>query len=248
MRKQDMIGIILIEFKKQKRLKILLVGIISIVISQIITNVQVSNISQMSPDFAKLLDMCLWNDATIMLPFTFALIGGYLINREYTEGTMKNILTVPIGWAETVKAKIVVEFIFVFCLVIFNTITLLFSGIMLGENGVNLLSTIHAFISILIVHFCLYIGVLPLILFFSKSPGGYIWGPLFSMIMGVMSIFIANGKLVNYSPIMTGFSFISNSLVQRRQWGEVKSAIVIMLLLLLSYGIYSKYYKERRLG
>lgn len=239
-----MFQIIRCELKKLKRLKILSVGIISIVLSHVISIMQQTARSQGKIFFSNLLDMNIWNNVTIILPFTLTLIGGYIINKEQIEDTQKNILVVPIKWSRVIEAKMITMLIYSLFLALLNIIILICTGFILQCSGINRNTIIEAITSLVIMQVCTYIGVLPIILFFSKSRGKYIWGTLFSMIVGVIGVFISNGKLVNWHPITTGFSIISYRMGNDLYLNKVYSFVAIIIYIMLSGIIYIFYYKR----
>ncbi|WP_097015108.1 ABC transporter permease [Anaerocolumna aminovalerica] len=239
-----MFQIIRCELKKLKRLKILSVGIISIVLSHVISIMQQTAKSQDKIFFSNLLDMNIWNNVTIILPFTLTLIGGYIINKEQIEDTQKNILVVPIKWSRVIGAKMITMLIYSLFLALLNIIILICTSFILQCSGINRNTIIEAITSLVIMQVCTYIGVLPIILFFSKSRGKYIWGTLFSMIVGVIGVFISNGKLVNWHPITTGFSIISYRMGNDLYLNKVYSFVAIIIYIMLSGIIYIFYYKR----
>ena len=94
-----MLSIVLTEFQKIKRYHILLIGIIGMTLSPVLgvitQNVAIEEAKNPNFNISALVDSTIWNNATIFMLIIFTLIGGYLINREYTDDTLKNILTVP---------------------------------------------------------------------------------------------------------------------------------------------------------
>ncbi|WP_313133971.1 ABC transporter permease [Anaerocolumna sp.] len=239
-----MLQIIRSELKKLKRLKILSIGIISIVLSHIISIIQLTAMSQGKILFPALLDMNIWNNVTIILPFTLTLIGGYIINKEHIEDTQKNIIVVPIKWSKVIEAKMITIFIYSLILALLNSIILICTGFFLQCSDININSIIEAITSLVIMQVCIYIGVLPIILFFSKSKGKYIWGTLFSMMVGIVGVFISNGKLVNWHPITTGFSIISYRMGNDLYLNKAYSSVAIIIYIMLSCIIYMFYYKR----
>ena len=93
-----MLSIVLTEFQKIKRYHILLVGIIGMTLSPVLgivtQNVAMEEAKNPNFDLGALVNNTIWNNAAIFMPVIFTLIGGYLIRREYTDDTLKNILTV----------------------------------------------------------------------------------------------------------------------------------------------------------
>ena len=71
------------EVKKIKRLKITSVGYISILLSALITYIQAFAMQDGAITFLNFTDMYLYNNAVLFFPFMIALLGGYMIDREY---------------------------------------------------------------------------------------------------------------------------------------------------------------------
>lgn len=98
-----MLAFITTEFQKLKRYSIILVGmlgvacspIISIVMQKIMTDEAKNVLNYTFPD---LLNSTIWNNMTMFFPMIIALIGGYMINREYTDDTLKNLQVIPISF------------------------------------------------------------------------------------------------------------------------------------------------------
>ena len=121
-----MILLIKAELKKIKRMRITYVGYISILLSAVITSIQTFTMSDGTVTFADFTDMYLYNNALLFYPFTIALIGGYIINREYVLDSLKNLLVIPVRWCDIVKAKV---FILILLAVNFSLVSAILSGI-----------------------------------------------------------------------------------------------------------------------
>ena len=48
------------------------------------------------------------SNCTLFFPIIIALIAGYIITREYTDDTMKNISTIPIPYKQLLSGKLLV--------------------------------------------------------------------------------------------------------------------------------------------
>ena len=105
-----MFAIIKTEFLKIKRYHILLIGLIGMFCSPLLQlfSQMAMNEELRNPDynFAALTDSVIWGNTQIFMPVLFTLTGGYLINREYTDDTLKNILTVPISFRKFLAGKL----------------------------------------------------------------------------------------------------------------------------------------------
>ncbi|MFR8531621.1 MAG: ABC transporter permease, partial [Anaeromassilibacillus sp.] len=59
-------------------------------------------------DFVKLFANVIWGNTQIFLPISLVMIGGWLIDRENTNDTMKNLLTVPVSYPKLLGGKLIV--------------------------------------------------------------------------------------------------------------------------------------------
>lgn len=87
------------EAHKLKRLRIIYIGVIGIVIAVIISAIQINAMREGEIHFTDFSNMVIWNSVTMAIPFCLALIGGYIISREYEEDTRKNLEVIPVCWS-----------------------------------------------------------------------------------------------------------------------------------------------------
>lgn len=100
------------ELAKLRRCQILLVGIVALALCPV---VQYGSQLMIEPqyrepdfDFPHLFANVIWGNTQIFLPISLVMIGGWLIDREYTSDTMKNIVTIPVAMPGLLTAKLVV--------------------------------------------------------------------------------------------------------------------------------------------
>ena len=99
------------EFAKLKRYHILLVAAVGMVCSPLLqlfsqAIMEDSAKSHAVLDLPGLLELTLWGNAQIFMPVLFTLVGGYLINREYVDDTLKNLLVVPRTFRKILLGKL----------------------------------------------------------------------------------------------------------------------------------------------
>lgn len=234
-----------IEIKKLKRLKINTVGLLCVILSVVISCFQMLAMSNSERQFSVLEEAAIWNNVTLLMPFTIALVGGYYINREFIEDTQKNILMIPIEWRMIIKAKILLLFLFSVLLGIAEWIMCIVASIICGCKGINLETILCSFIYMTVVHICIVIAVLPIILIASNKKGTYIWGALISMILGVLVVFISNGKIVNFYPLTAGLVIIQFRQIPKELLSWKIASISLILFSFVSYVIYRIKYKKR---
>ncbi|MCI9440298.1 MAG: ABC transporter permease subunit [Ruminococcus sp.] len=226
------------EMKKLKRQRMIWVGYLSIVFSFIITLAQQLQFNSSSVVWRNMVDMFIYNNAVLFLPFSAALIGGYIIDREYSQDTLKNQLVVPIHWRNIIKAKVIVLFLLVIQLGILEIFVSLLTGIILGFDGITPIMVLKNVIHILVSNVCVTIGILPVILWFGKTRGKYVWGSILSMLIGVSGIFVINGRLANWHPVTAALSFTTISYEAANISDVVKSCIALAIYGLLSIVVY----------
>ena len=121
-----MITIIKTEFLKLKRYNIILSGIFMMLLSVVLTIFTSTANDGSFWDFRYLYEQVIKNNMTLIFPVCITLISGYIMNREYDNDTMKNILTVPISYKKLVFCKLivcgVVSILFGFCCFVFTII------------------------------------------------------------------------------------------------------------------------------
>ncbi len=92
-----MITIIKTEFLKLKRYNIIVSGIFMMLLSVVLTIFTSTANDGSLWDFRYLYEQVIKNNMTLIFPVCITFISGYIMNREYDNDTMKNILTVPIS-------------------------------------------------------------------------------------------------------------------------------------------------------
>lgn len=232
------------ELKKLKRLKITYVGYISILLSAIITYIQAFTMRDGTITFLNFTDMYLYNNAVLFFPFMLALLGGYIIDREYVLDTRKNLLVIPIEWCHMVKVKI---FVLMLLTVYFSLIAALVSGIfglLLKCPDFTCFLFLKKGTSFMVLGICVCVGILPIILWLSRKKGKYVWGSIASALLGITGVFVVNGKLVNWHPITYCFFIISDRHTSFTKGGAVKFFTAFMLYAVVSFLMYWLVYKR----
>ncbi len=225
------------ELKKLKRQTMVLVGYLSILFSFIIIFAQQMQIKAGAPEWEGFAEMFFYNNAMLFLPFTISLIGGYMIDQEYAKDTLKNLLVIPVRWQDAVKAKVAVLFLLTVRIALFETALLLAAGIML-KNRPAVLIMAGECMKAFAYNICITLGILPVILWFGKSGGKYIWGSILSMLLGISGVFVVNGRAVNWHPVTVCFSFLSDVYGEKTAMGYLESGVAIFLYGLLCVLVY----------
>ena len=100
------------EWLKIQRCQILLVGIVALTLCPVI---QYGSHLMMAPeyrepnyDFLYLFSNVIWGNSQIFLPISLVMIGGWFIDRESANDTLKNIVSIPISMPKLLGAKLLI--------------------------------------------------------------------------------------------------------------------------------------------
>ena len=94
---------------------------------------------------------------------------------------------------------------------------------------------------------CITLSILPVILWFGKNGGKYIWGSILSMLVGVSGVFVVNGRAAYWHPVTVCFSFLSDIYGDKSVIGYMTSGVAIFLYGLLCMLVYwIRYCRENR--
>ena len=103
-----MVRIVKTEFYKLKRYHILWAGVALMLLSVLLTLFTSMANDGSVWDFAYLTEQVIKNNMSMIFPMCISLIAGYMISREQTDDTLKNILTVPISFKKLLTGKLIV--------------------------------------------------------------------------------------------------------------------------------------------
>ena len=100
----------------------------------------------------------------------------------------------------------------------------------------------------LVYSICITLGILPVILWFGKNGGKYIWGSILSMLIGVCGVFVVNGRAAYWHPVTLCFSFVSDVYGEKSAMSYMKSGAAIFLYGLLCVLVYwSRYCRDNKI-
>lgn len=163
-----MTAIIKTEFQKMKRYHILLIALIGMfcspLLSAFFTVCHEQCIKGPLLCLAALLESTIWGNAQIFLPVMITLTGGYLINREYTDDTLKNILTVPVSFHRFLWGKLLTSGILAVGFGIYSFFAAIIVGFFAGLPKAGFSVLTGYFFQMAGLSVCIYIVVLPLLI------------------------------------------------------------------------------------
>lgn len=208
-----MLNSIITEFQKLKRYSIILIGIIGVACSPIISIVMQNIMSDdaksiLNYTFPDLLNSTIWNNMTIFFPMILALIGGYMMNREYTDDTLKNLLTVPVSFPKLMAGKLVTLGILSVLLGLFNALVTIIVGLIACRENMNLSVILTGTLQITAMALFTCIGEMPLIVYCGRKRDAFKGGAIAAFLLGYISIYFKNPLIRNLYPLSAGLGVV----------------------------------------
>lgn len=205
-----MFNIVRTEFKKLKRYNILLVGLIGMIFPSLLavfTQAVANEAAKLETfQFPDLFNSFIWNSVSIFMPIIFTLIAGYIINREYKDGTLKNILTIPISFPRLIGGKLLAMLFLSILLALYGFLVTILIGFLTGLSGLTFTLFLKYLLQTIGITVSTYIALLPIIAFNSKREDAYMAGVVLSFVLAYSGIFIKSPFLRSIYPILAGFN------------------------------------------
>lgn len=243
-------NLILTEFQKLKRYSVILVGMIgatcSPVISIVMQNVMSDDAkSVLNYTFPDLLNSTIWNNATIFFPMILALIGGYMISREYTDDTLKNMLTVPVSFPRLMTGKLTALGTIALLLGLYTAFVTLLVGLFFCRENLTLPVVLSGSIQITAMALFTCIGELPLIALCGRKQGAFRGGAVAAFLLGYIEIFLKKPMLRDLYPLSAGLSvvrfngegFVSDAAGSYASTQNASIGICVLLAMIVLTGI-----------
>lgn len=201
------------EFQKLKRYSIIWVSmlgvacspIISLVMQKIMTDEAKNVLNYTFPD---LLNSTIWNNMTMFFPMIIALIGGYMINREYTDDTLKNLQVIPITFPKLMIGKLTTIGLLSIILGLCNSFVTIIVGMLACRENMTLSMIIIGTIQICGMALFTFIGEMPLIAYCGKKQNSFKGGAIVAFLLGYISIYFKNPIIRNLYPLSAGLSIV----------------------------------------
>ena len=187
------------EWRKLRRCQILLVGIVALALcpvvqygTQLIINPEMRD---QNFDFVKLFANVIWGNTQIFLPISLVMIGGWLIDRENTNDTMKNLLTVPVSYPKLLGGKLIVTIFLSILFGIYSVAITVLTGTLAGLDGFSADVLLRQGAQVVAAAFNTSLVCMPMILIFGQMRGAYLGGSLltFALILAGFDMQEYNG-------------------------------------------------------
>lgn len=144
-----MLRLIKTELWKLKRYSVIWIGIAATLSVVLLTRFMATASDGVVHTLTNFSNNVIWNNVTLLYPATITLIAGYIMERERTDDTLKNILTLPVSFRRLLVGKLlvsallavllaVIEFVFTLCVFFISA----FPGFSVGGAVQSLLQMI----------------------------------------------------------------------------------------------------------
>ena len=227
------------EWRKLRRCQILLVGIVAVALcpvvqygTQLIVNPEVRDPNY---SFVSLFVNVIWGNTQIFLPISLVMIGGWLIDRENTNDTMKNLLTVPVSYPKLLGGKLIVTIFLSILFGIYSVAVTVLTGTIAGLDGLSAAVILQQGAKVVGAAFNTSLVCRPMILIFGQMRGAYLGGSLLTFFLGYCILFFKSGFLLSAYPfsaalILAGFDMQEYN-------GATQAPSILLALLGIAVGL-----------
>lgn len=238
------------EWRKLKRCQILLVGIVALALclvvqygTQLIINPEIRDPNY---NFVSLFANVIWGNTQIFLPISLVMTGGWLIDRESANDTLKNLLTVPVSYSKLLGGKLIVTISLSLLFGVYSVAITVLTGMIAGLEGLSAAVLLQQGAQVVAAAFNTCLVCMPMILIFGQMRGAYLGGSLLTFFLGYCILFFKSGFLLSAYPfsaalILAGFDMQEyNGAVQSPSIllalaGIAAALVLTMVILLLSH-------------
>ncbi len=202
------------EWLKMRRCQILLVGIVAVALCPVVqygTQLVIRpDLRDPNYDMAHLFANVIWGNTQIFIPISLVMIGGWLIDREAANDTMKNLLTVPVSLSRLLGAKLIVTAILAVLFGLYSVGVTVLTGVIAGLPGLSVGTVLGCGLQLVWAVLTTYLVCMPMILIFGQIRGAYLGGAILTFFLGYSMLFFKSGVLLSAYPfsaalILAGF-------------------------------------------
>ena len=202
------------EWWKLRRCQILLVGIVALALcpvvqygTQLIVNPEIRDPNY---DMLHLFANVVWGNTQVFLPISLVMIGGWLIDRENTHDTMKNLLTVPVSYPKLLGGKLAVTGLLSLLFGLYSVAVTVLTGMLAGLPGLTPGVILQQGGQVVAAALTTFLVCMPMILIFGQMRGAYLGGSILTFFLGYCILFFKSGFLLSAYPfsaalVLAGF-------------------------------------------
>ncbi len=234
-----MLTIIMTEIEKLKRYAILKAGGIVVVFSVLFSFAPVLANDGFREDFPMVMGNILESNCIYFFPAMIVLTAGFIARREYTEDTLKNVLTVPVSLRKLLFGKIfVVLLLTIFFSILSGLLGIFLCGIA-GLSNLTPISMIEWTGRITFGNVFLFVALLPITVISTLSvdtaylcaAAGFVYGFLASMESNVLNYYPVKAVLILFDPQCgAGYDFL--------HYSKASALITLLIVFCVSVGLF----------
>lgn len=198
------------EFIKLHRCNIMWVGMITLLCSPLLAVLQQQSLNEPIENYGylNLVNTTIWNNMGLFLPVTLMMLGGYMINREYTDHTLKELFVVPISYQKLMIGKMGALFIVSLIYSFYSFLLTLFLSTLFFPIGLTGAEIAKSLFQICGMGICICISIMPFMCWSGASKNRFWVGTVLAFLYGFFGIPIAGHGLQDYYPVSAGLSII----------------------------------------
>lgn len=199
--------LMLCELMKLKRYNVLWFGAVTVVLGA--AYAASTSLFDGTCSYAEFVSNLIWANFSYIMPFTVTLIGGYLIDREYIDDTLKSIFCVPVSWRRLLAAKFAVAWLAAIVLGALSFMcSVVLSLVWVHPTGFTAEALGHGAVQVVGLNALQFWAVAPLIALFARWRGKFFIGTLIAFCYGFVGIFVAGQNLADVYPPSAAFGLI----------------------------------------
>lgn len=193
---------------KLKRYFIVWIGVFLMLLTVLLTLFTTMADDGMVWNYQFLFEQVVKNFVTLIFPMCITLISGYMISREYTDDTLKNIETLPISFQKLLAGKLIVSAILSLFLGIVCFAFTVAANFIMGYDGFAFLPALTGLVQMALLGLFLYLTMLPIIVLTSRYKGSFLVGVIVAFVYGFVGMF-ANGSLQSIYPVSAALGLVN---------------------------------------
>lgn len=226
-------NIVKTEFFKMKRYSVLWIGVATMALVVLLSRFMATASDGAVHTLSNFSSTVIWNNLVLIYPATITLIAGYIIERERTDDTLKNILTIPISFRKILAGKMIATgllTIILSCIEFVFTMAVFFIS---SFPGFSFLGAVHILFQMISINLLSYIAVLPIIAFTGQRSGTFMAGVGFAFFYGFIGMMASGHGLRDVYPITAGLSIIQYQEAGVTMTGNPFISIIVLAAILL---------------
>lgn len=229
-----MSALIRTELWKLKRYSVIWIGIAATLSVVLLTRFMATAADGVVHTFANFSDSVIWNNITLIYPAAITLITGYMVERERTDDTMKNILPVPVSFRRLLVGKLLASGLLAVFLAVIEFLFTMGVCVISGYPGLTAGGAAKSLIQMTGMNLCVYIAVLPVIAFTGQRAGTFMAGVAFAFFYGFIGAFASGHGLTSIYPITAGLGLIRYQEAEVRTGHVLLSASIMVFMLVIT--------------